>query len=104
MLHARTATLYKPFRPVLIFLKLRVLTVMEFGADNYASIKIVILHPFWQTWWFITLVIVMLAAILYYLSTIRIKNLLAIEKLKSKLAADLHDNIGSGLTEISILK
>ena len=33
----------------------------------------------------------------------RIKNLLAIEKLKSKLAADLHDNIGSGLTEISIL-
>jgi signal transduction histidine kinase len=28
---------------------------------------------------------------------------LAIEKLKTKLAADLHDNIGSGLTEISIL-
>ena len=30
-------------------------------------------------------------------------NLLAIERLRSKLAADLHDNIGSGLTEISIL-
>ena len=29
--------------------------------------------------------------------------MLAIEKLKSKLAADLHDNIGAGLTEISIL-
>ena len=29
--------------------------------------------------------------------------MLVIEKLKSKLAADLHDNIGSGLTEISIL-
>jgi signal transduction histidine kinase len=28
---------------------------------------------------------------------------LAIEKLKTKLAADLHDNIGSGLTVISIL-
>ncbi len=72
-------------------------------ADNYASIKVVILGPFWQTWWFITLVIILLAAILYYISTLRIKNLLAIEKLKSKLAADLHDNIGSGLTEISIL-
>lgn len=33
----------------------------------------------------------------------RYRNLLAIEKLKSKLSADLHDNVGSGLTEISIL-
>jgi two-component sensor histidine kinase/streptogramin lyase len=72
-------------------------------GKNYASIKIEILSPFWQTWWFISLTIILLAAFLYYLSTIRIKNLLAIEKLKSKLAADLHDNIGSGLTEISIL-
>ena len=71
--------------------------------NNFTSLKIVILGPFWQTWWFITLAIILLAALLYYLSTIRIKNLLAIEKLKSKLAADLHDNIGSGLTEISIL-
>jgi ligand-binding sensor domain-containing protein/signal transduction histidine kinase len=72
-------------------------------SDNYASIKIIILHPFWQTWWFLTISIALVAALLYYLSTVRIKNLLAIEKLKSKLAADLHDNIGSGLTEISIL-
>ncbi|MBK7629262.1 MAG: hypothetical protein IPJ23_00710 [Ignavibacteriales bacterium] len=72
-------------------------------SDSYASIKIVILNPFWQTWWFIILAVILLASFLYYLSTIRIKNLLAIEKLKSKLAADLHDNIGSGLTEISIL-
>ena len=72
-------------------------------GDNFASIKIDIIGPFWQTWWFITMSIILLAIFLYYLSTIRIKNLLAIEKLKSKLAADLHDNIGSGLTEISIL-
>ena len=72
-------------------------------SDSYASVKIIILSPFWQTWWFITLAILFLGIFLYYLSTMRIKNLLAIEKLKSKLAADLHDNIGSGLTEISIL-
>jgi signal transduction histidine kinase len=29
--------------------------------------------------------------------------MLAVERLRTKLAADLHDNIGSGLTEISIL-
>jgi len=72
-------------------------------SNEYASVKIIILAPFWQTWWFITISVLLVGLFLYYLSTIRIKNLLAIEKLKSKLAADLHDNIGSGLTEISIL-
>jgi signal transduction histidine kinase len=33
----------------------------------------------------------------------RIRYLLALDKLKSSIAADLHDNIGAGLTEISIL-
>ena len=67
------------------------------------TVLITILPPFWKTWWFISLCILIGGAIIYYFSTMRIKNLLAIERLKTKLAADLHDNIGSGLTEISIL-
>lgn len=70
---------------------------------NEATLSILISPPFWLTWWFITLAILLAAGLIYYISTMRIKNLLAIEKLKTKLAADLHDNIGSGLTEISIL-
>jgi ligand-binding sensor domain-containing protein/two-component sensor histidine kinase len=75
------------------------------GVWNYegVSVKLVILPPFWQTWWFIAACIITILFIIYYLSTIRIRSLLSIEKLKTKLAADLHDNIGSGLTEISIL-
>ncbi|MFC2094318.1 two-component regulator propeller domain-containing protein [Bacteroidota bacterium] len=67
------------------------------------SIKLMITPPFWLTWWFITLMTLLLGMILYYLSTNRIKHQLAIEKLKTKLAADLHDNVGASLTEISIL-
>ena len=67
------------------------------------SVSLVIYPPFWRTWWFITIVFLVSAFLIYYIGTIRYKNLLAIERLKSKLAADLHDNIGSGLTEISIL-
>lgn len=72
-------------------------------SEDYASIRIKILYPFWERWWFISAMILLLAAFIYYLGTMKTKNLLAIEKLKSKLAADLHDNIGSGLTEITIL-
>jgi ligand-binding sensor domain-containing protein/two-component sensor histidine kinase len=71
--------------------------------NNGARVYIKILPPFWETWWFVTGFILIVGFFLYYVSTIRFRNLLAIEKLKSKLAADLHDNIGSGLTEISIL-
>jgi signal transduction histidine kinase len=71
--------------------------------ENAASIKIIINPPFWQTWWFITLVLISVIFFIYYLGTSRIKSQLEIEKLKLKIASDLHDNIGAGLTEISIL-
>ncbi len=67
------------------------------------EINLTILPPFWTTWWFIMLCLVAAWAMIYYLSTLKYRNLLSIEKLKTRLAADLHDNIGSGLTEISIL-
>ena len=67
------------------------------------SILITISPPFWQTWWYISLMVILIGAIIYYLSTIRIKHQLAIEKIKTRVAADLHDNVGASLTEISIL-
>ncbi len=68
-----------------------------------AEIYLTILPPFWTTWWFIILCLIFASTVIYYLSTLKYRNLLSIEKLKTRLAADLHDNIGSGLTEISIL-
>ncbi len=68
-----------------------------------AALHLIVLPPFWQRWWFISIAVIVIGFIIYYLSTIRFRSLLAIEKLKVRLAADLHDSIGSGLTEISIL-
>ncbi len=71
--------------------------------EEGASIKIKILPPFWANLWFITLFIIVITGLVIYLITARVKQLLAVERLRTKLAADLHDNIGSSLTEISIL-
>ncbi|MFA4917594.1 MAG: two-component regulator propeller domain-containing protein, partial [Syntrophales bacterium] len=75
------------------------------GVWNYEgkNVYIIILPPFWKRWWFILLTISLAVVIIYYIAAARYRSLLAIEKLKSKLSADLHDNVGSGLTEISIL-
>lgn len=71
--------------------------------EKPASFQFTIETPFWKTWWFIIAVVVALGLAIFYLVFTQIKNVLAIERLRTKLAADLHDNIGSSLTEISIL-
>ncbi len=59
--------------------------------------------PFYKTWWFITLSILVLLGIVYWLMQLRIRRLKEKFQLRNKIAADLHDEIGSTLTSISIL-
>lgn len=68
-----------------------------------ASLKIIFLPPFWKTWWFSLLLIMVFGTPFVYFVIAYVKQLLAVERLRTKLAADLHDSIGSSLTEISIL-
>ncbi|MCF8242000.1 MAG: hypothetical protein K9J16_11485 [Melioribacteraceae bacterium] len=67
------------------------------------EIKLNILPPYWMMWWFILLVFLTIAGLITYFIASYVRQLLAVERLRTKLAADLHDNIGASLTEISIL-
>ena len=68
-----------------------------------ASIIIQIDPPFWQTWWFITVCIILFLLGIYGIYRYRINQLLKVERLRSKISTDLHDDIGSTLSSISIL-
>jgi ligand-binding sensor domain-containing protein len=70
---------------------------------NGSSIKLIINPPFWRTWWFILLSVFIVGGSVFLFIQMHIRDLLAVERVRIKLAADLHDNIGSSLTEISIL-
>ncbi len=67
------------------------------------KVTLKLLPPFWMTWWFITLIAATIIIMVYAIFRLRLNQLLAIERIKTKLAADLHDNVGAGLTEISIM-
>ncbi len=62
-----------------------------------------VVPPFWKTWWFLIVSILGIVAIIGIPIYLRMRSLLVVERLRSKIAADLHDNVGAGLTEISIL-
>ncbi len=59
--------------------------------------------PFWQKGWFIALMIVMIGLLIYALYRYRIQQLIRLQKVRNRIATDLHDEIGANLTNISIL-
>jgi len=68
-----------------------------------ATISFVIAPPFWELWWFILLSAVILFGTGYFIVRRYIQNVVSLERIRLKIAADLHDNIGASLTEISIM-
>jgi signal transduction histidine kinase/ligand-binding sensor domain-containing protein len=73
-----------------------------------------ILAPWWETWWFKTLAVIGLGGITIgttrYISRQKLKKMLErsekereIEKMRSRISRDLHDDIGSGLSRIALI-
>lgn len=67
------------------------------------SLAFTITPPFWKTTWFYALCIFCIALALYGIYRYRITQLLKWQRIRDRIAADLHDDIGSSLTNISIL-
>ncbi|MEW6125751.1 MAG: two-component regulator propeller domain-containing protein [Acidobacteriota bacterium] len=68
-----------------------------------ATIEFRVLSPVWQRWWFLTLAALMLGLLIYTLIRYRVNRLLELERVRTRIAADLHDDIGANLTRIAIL-
>ena len=68
--------------------------------NDGAAVRIVIAPPFWRTWWFTALAVMTAAALLYSLYRYRVNQLLAIERLRTRIASDLHDDVGTDLSSI----
>tara|TARA_R110000868_G_scaffold368227_1_gene631195 strand:- start:20876 stop:23758 length:2883 start_codon:yes stop_codon:yes gene_type:complete len=67
-----------------------------------ASLQINISPPFWKTWLFRVFVLTLALLILWAVYRYRVKQLLEIERVKLRIASDLHDEVGSGLSGIAL--
>ncbi|AIZ63132.1 hypothetical protein PK28_04490 [Hymenobacter sp. DG25B] len=68
-----------------------------------AQLKIMVTPPWYQTWWFRVLASWAALAVLFLLYRMRVRQLLALERVRHHIARDLHDDMGSTLSSISIL-
>jgi ligand-binding sensor domain-containing protein/two-component sensor histidine kinase len=68
-----------------------------------ASVGFTILKPFWLQWWFLMLSCIVAALLIHSIYRIRTRSLLKMERLRTRIASDLHDDIGSNLSRIAIL-
>ena len=75
------------------------------GVWNHegATLRVTITPPFWQRWWFRTLSVGAIAGLLLLAHGHRVRQVLAIERIRRQVATDLHDDVGSGLSQVAIL-
>lgn len=68
-----------------------------------ASIGFRLLPPVWMRWWFLTAAGLLTICGVYWAYRFRLQQLLALERVRTRIASDLHDDIGSSLTQIAIM-
>lgn len=68
-----------------------------------ASIFISVLPPWWMTWWFRIAAAITAIALIVLIVQYRMRQKLALERVRLQIASDLHDDIGSSLSSIALV-
>lgn len=72
-------------------------------SKHITELTVRIRPPFWRTWTFMAFCMLLVGLCVYLIDRLRINKLLAVEKLRIRVARDLHDDMGSTLSTINIL-
>jgi len=72
-------------------------------SPDAATFQFRILPPVWQRWWFLLLVAFLVATIIYFVYKQRLARLIELERVRTRIATDLHDDIGANLSLIAML-
>jgi len=71
-------------------------------VTNELHYEVTVLKSFYKTIWFYLLVLVAISLIISYFFYLKIRNLKQLSNLRERIASDLHDDVGSLLTRITM--
>jgi ligand-binding sensor domain-containing protein len=72
------------------------------SSANMLTFHVKVVQPFYKTWWFFSLILCGLAVIFYSAYQIKYQGFKNILHLRMKIASNLHDEVGSLLTRITM--
>ncbi len=68
-----------------------------------AVVALAVLPPIWQRAWFIAAAVGMAGAVLIAVHRTRVSRLIAVQRVRTRIATDLHDELGSSLSRVAVL-
>jgi ligand-binding sensor domain-containing protein/two-component sensor histidine kinase len=98
----RTFASYTNLDPGTYLFEVKATNPDGYWGNDFATLTLIIHPPFWRTWWFMLLVLLASGAFIYAIHRYQLTQSLKLERLRTKIASDLHDEVGSSLTKISI--
>jgi ligand-binding sensor domain-containing protein/signal transduction histidine kinase len=72
-------------------------------GEEVSAVQFRILPPFWRRGWFLAVGAAAIAAAAFGVNELRVRRLVAMERIRRQIATDLHDDMGSGLVQIAVL-
>jgi signal transduction histidine kinase len=72
-------------------------------VKSVAAVRFTILPPVWMRWWFQLAAVLGVAALAYGLHRIQLERKLALERVRSRIAMDLHDDLGASLARMAVV-
>src|SRR5262249_57081198 len=72
-------------------------------SPKSATLAFTIRPPVWRREWFLALMVGALASLVYAFYRYRLRQLLAIERVRTRIATDLHDDIGASLSGMALM-
>lgn len=84
-------------------LSIRAVSPEGSSSSRPAMVRFRIAPPLWQRWWFLGFATLAVAAAAYAFYRNRVARILEVAEMRTRIATDLHDDIGANLTKIAIL-
>jgi len=83
-------------------LEVKALNSRGVSSENTLKINLAIIFPIYKEWWFYLLIALSLASVIYGVYYFKLLKIKALVKLRMNIASNLHDEVGSLLTRITM--
>jgi signal transduction histidine kinase len=83
--------------------RVRAISADGLTTERPATVSFTILTPLWRRWWFLLLCAIIIAVAGNSIYRYRVARAIELERVRTRIATDLHDDMGASLSQIAIL-